>query len=541
MANTLPTDFSDIKTREELAKFLGIPLQRLTMLAFASGIKRYIRQEAPKKNGGIRVISAPRGDLKAVQRKIGEGLSEKYSVLPCVQGFVGGRSVATNAHEHIRKKFLLSLDLKDFFPSISSGRVHELFLKFFRFPSEVTDILTNLVCDSGCLPQGAPTSPIISNIICYKMDRALLSFAAANKIEYTRYADDLTFSTTSAYVALKLFDNSKAGLDAINPKILSVVRTNYFQINEKKIHAVWRGSRQLVNGIVVNDKCNMPRSTYRSLRALFNTWRKDGYEVALTKYLTASPIYKRRLITDGKPCQETSFAQHIRGRLQYLTMVITVDGHTSSPLEKLWTMYYDQTHENVPFVTFNRYALQLESCYDTELGEPEVTMGSGFCCGPYLITCDHCIPEENVTQNIDIRNKDKKWICSVCSDSFKRLPLFDLAYAPLSDDKIVRVSRFNLKYLPQPGENITAVGYSGGERLHAVTTSIVGSGLADNTVKVDRAFIQGMSGGPVFNSRSELIGVVARGSAEDAYTRDGEFIPLNQMAEFDLFKFQQSR
>lgn len=535
VATTHSEPFAGVKTREDLARFLGIPPQTLTMLAFAPNVRRYIPMQIPKKSGGQRVIHAPRGDLKAIQRVIANELSTSYDPPKCVQGFVKSRSVADNASQHKRKRFVLTLDLEDFFQSISSGRVHELFLKYYRLTPELTNVLTNLVCHKGCLPQGAPTSPIISNVVCYRMDRAFLSLAASAKLDYTRYADDLTFSTTSPYSARKLFDASKFGIEGVDSRILGIISSNYFKVNEKKVHAAWRGSRQLVNGIVVNEKCNMKRETYRQLRSLFHNWKTVGYEQAVTKYLTGSPLYQRRLMIDGKVCPEELFVHHVRGRLEYLTMVITADGKTSAPLEKLWTMYYDQTGEAVPFVAPERYAIKLETCVSKANEKPEVYNGTGFCVGGNLITCAHCIPEKDTFDDVEIEIRFKVGKRKLSLGKFKVLHGFDLAYAPFSDERAPEIRRLNLSYQPQVGEKIVAIGYPGGGYQYSVTANVLGFSPDHSLVKVDRAFIQGMSGGPVLNSRHELIGIVAKGSSEDVYSRDGEFIPLSSAAEVAPF------
>lgn len=535
VATKHPEAFMGVKTRADLARFLDIPLQKLTMLAFTSGMELYIRRSVPKKSGGQRIVYAPRGDLKLIQRMIANELSASYDPPKCVQGFVKGQSVADNAIRHTHKRFVLTIDLKDFFPSISSGRVHELFLKYYGFTPELTDILTNLVCYQGCLPQGAPTSPIISNVVCFKMDRAFLSLASSFKLDYTRYADDLTFSTTSVFAARKVFDPSKAGLDGVNPKILEIISSNYFKVNERKLHVAWSGSRQLVNGIVVNEKCNMKRETYRQLRSLFHTWKTDGYEATVAKYLRGSPMYRSRLASDGQACSEEQFTRHMRGRLEYLTMVITVDGKTSGPIEKLWTMLYDQTGEAVPFVMPERYAIQINSCYDAEDGDTAIYSGTGFYVADKFITCAHCIPEISAGDDIEVELRFREGKRILKPEQFKVLRGFDLAYATFNDRRSPAISRLNLSYQPQAGEEVIAIGFPGGGSQYSVTARVLGFSPGHNTVRVDRAFIKGMSGGPVLNSRHELIGIVEKGSSEDSYSRDGEFILLSLVADIAPF------
>lgn len=547
VANDCATQLIDCHTNAELAAWLGISVKKLFYLAYSMPDGRYITLRIPKKSGGLRIIHAPKGDLKLVQRKIARALAHEYVSLPCVHGFTNGRSVATNASEHTKKKFILALDLRDFFPSISAGRIHNLFTKYFGFSDKVANTLTELVCYEQSLPQGAPTSSILSNIVCFKMDRAFLSFASRIHVTYTRYADDLTFSTTSSIAASRLCDMTMDGAGKINPEIVSIIKSNYFNINDEKTHMVWRGSRQLVNGIVVNEKCNFQRSVYRSLRALFNIWQHEDYIAALNAYVENSPIYRNRLLTDGEPCSEEVFARHIRGRLEYYSMVITVDGKTSSPLEKLWTMFHDITKQPVPFVTPNRYGLKMEACIDVPSESNDdgcvVYCGTAFKVDHYVITCCHCLPPCNTEDDAVVEVSDG--CCdrgNISVSRFTRLEIFDFAFAPLGeeDDSCITdapcINRVNLGYSLQLGEPILAVGFPGvNKKPYVVMGNVTGMGSGGLTFLIDRPLIQGMSGGPVFNSRRELIGIIQKGSSEHSYERNGEFIPIKSLAKLEPF------
>lgn len=537
--------FTNISSNAQLAEYCGVSWDELRMLAYAEGIKRYTEWLVPKKNGeGFRRISSPMANLRRVQRSIAKGLSESYSPLKCVYGFVCERNVALNALQHTRKRTVLTLDLKDFFPSISAPRVRGLFIKAMDFPQDVADTLTNLVCHEGSLPQGAPTSPVISNMICFKMDRALLYFAANSGLTYTRYADDLVFSSTSAYSARKMVDQGKNVVSGINRFIINTIKTNGFEINERKVHVANRGSRQIVNGIIVNQKCNIRRSQYREFRALFHRWLTEDYSAAASPYFRnkKNHCYKAKLCDGDELCDEKAFARHIRGRLDYFSMVVGVNGRPTEPMAKLWTLFHQATHERVPYLTFEKSAVQLSYAFDSKKKDDTVVAeSSGVIARDILITCAHGLPEEITDMNgdvvtIEIRTAfDDKF--SIEASSFRKYSGFDFAFVQL-DAKLgnTGVRSINTAYFPQAGETIYASGYAGGKMpSHCVQASVLPSRYGNGSIVVDRAFIKGMSGGPVFNTRHEVVGIVLKGSDESSYSRDGEFLPFSAIASLEPF------
>lgn len=200
--------FSDIKTRNDFADFLRIPRSKLTHILYVKKPDSYYETfEIPKKNGDTRTICAPSGDLKSLQTKLADALWEHQKSLrsstetkPNIShAFEKGKSIITNAKIHRNKRFVLNMDLENFFDSFHFGRVRGYFEKSagFLLPREVSTIIAQISCYNGRLPQGAPSSPIITNLICQILDMRLLKIAKKYKLDYTRYADDLTFSTNN--------------------------------------------------------------------------------------------------------------------------------------------------------------------------------------------------------------------------------------------------------------------------------------------------------------------------------------------------------
>ena len=156
--------------------------------------KRYKTFDIPKKSGGTRQISTPITALKIIQRKLNQVLQAVYQTKPSVHGFVSSKNVVTNAQNHVKKRYVLNIDLKDFFPSVNFGRVRGMFMATpYGLHPDVATVLAQICCYNNHLPQGAPTSPIITNMICAKMDGQLQRLAKECKATYTRYADDITF------------------------------------------------------------------------------------------------------------------------------------------------------------------------------------------------------------------------------------------------------------------------------------------------------------------------------------------------------------
>lgn len=270
----------DVKTRNELADVLYIPRRHLTYILYIQRPDNcYTTFEIPKKFGGIRVISAPSSALKEIQVTLAEKLWEcqqkiwqQYNIQPNIaHAFIPKKSTITNAQIHCKKRYVLNLDLKDFFDHFHFGRVMGYFEKNNNFclPHEVAVIITQLACYKGRLPQGAPTSPIITNLICQILDMHLLSIAKKYKVDYTRYADDLTFST-----------NRRTFEDDISQFLVEIQREVQgfgFEINEKKTRLQFRNSRQEVTGLIVNKKLNVPHLFYKNTRAMANQLYKTGH------------------------------------------------------------------------------------------------------------------------------------------------------------------------------------------------------------------------------------------------------------------------
>lgn len=273
------TGLNSVKSRSDLAHYLNIPPSKITYILFKKGVDSYYTEfEIPKKSGDPRRICAPTGDLKGVQRQLADALwehqksvYEELGIKPNIShAFEEGKSIITNAKIHRNKRFVVNVDLKDFFDSIHIGRVCGFFEKnkHFAFPHEVAVTIAQLACYKGKLPQGSPTSPIITNLICQVLDMHLLSLAKRYRLDYTRYADDMTFSTNDK-TFLEKWDLFYSELEK------KVIKAG-FSINEKKTRITFRDSKQVVTGLVVNKKISVDHSYYRKVRAMAHSLYTNG-------------------------------------------------------------------------------------------------------------------------------------------------------------------------------------------------------------------------------------------------------------------------
>src|SRR6185503_19510354 len=280
---------------DQLAAALSIPLLRLRWLAFhsdASTTSHYVRFQIPKKSGGKRDIWAPQPKLAAAQAWILENILSRIPVGPTAHGFVPGRSTVTNAAPHVKRAIVVNVDLKDFFPTITFPRARGIFESLGFSPAVAT--LFALLCTEAprreveysgkkyfvatgprALPQGACTSPALSNLAAWTLDRRLGGVAAKLGWTYTRYADDLTFSGDTLVPKGEKNPKSVGWLLA---RTRHVCEAEGFEVNEQKIRVQRRNTAQTVTGVVVNEKPSTSRAERRKLRAILHHARFEGLE-----------------------------------------------------------------------------------------------------------------------------------------------------------------------------------------------------------------------------------------------------------------------
>lgn len=248
---------------DELARRLGVDAARLMQIE-----PSYRSFDIPKRSGGRRTIEAPENDLKHIQRLVLKRVLAGLKAHAAAIGFEKGRSIVHHADRHCGKALVIRVDIVDFFPSTRADRVYSYF-RFIGWNRKASRLLTRLTTHNSHLPQGAPTSPRLSNLINYRMDarlEAMIARITEGDGCYSRYADDLTFS-----VAHERPDDAAS----IVRHASAIVRDEGYALHRKrKTHILRHGQRQLVTGLVVNHAVNLPREKRRWLRAVEHRLRQ---------------------------------------------------------------------------------------------------------------------------------------------------------------------------------------------------------------------------------------------------------------------------
>ena len=246
-----------IRTVDELAELLCTDVRLLYAISNKTPVW-YKCFQIPKNNGSMRNIEAPRPYLKKIQRRIQKKILSCFVVHDCATAFLPGKNIRRNALFHVNKPVVLNCDIKNFFPSLKSRSVFEFFRNNTGYEPDICMMLSRLCTLYGHLPQGAPTSPMLSNLLMFEADKTICQWAAKHYLSYSRYADDLTFSGDID--------------DRLQADILRMVKHNltllHLKLNPAKTKLYRNNRRQLVTGLVVNEYVGVPREKIRE----FRTW-----------------------------------------------------------------------------------------------------------------------------------------------------------------------------------------------------------------------------------------------------------------------------
>lgn len=337
--NEIKDRVGKLRTKEDLLDLLnslkvaeygeGVHLFTMKQLNFYCNPKygkRYQSFRIPKKKKGeFRTISAPVAALKSIQHFINVILSVLYKPTDVVTGFVKNKSVVDNALRHVGMNYVLNIDLENFFPSIPQVRIWWLLQqKPYGFSKEIANVIAGLCAIKQpkkevqspknaiedydyVLPQGSPTSPILSNISCEHLDHKLQKLARSFGMNYSRYADDITFSSEEYVYSRK---------GKFWTQLRRIISEHKFSINENKTRLLRKGVRQEVTGLTVNKTANVSKKYIKEIRRHLNTWEKYGYAIAFKNFY---PNYKleKGHVKKGEP----DLMNVLSGKLLYLKMV----------------------------------------------------------------------------------------------------------------------------------------------------------------------------------------------------------------------------
>ncbi|WP_220025589.1 reverse transcriptase domain-containing protein [Idiomarina fontislapidosi] len=505
--------------------------------------KLYRSFEIPKKSGGMREITTPIKPLKEIQRKLKPLIEPYTSHREAAHGFIEGKSIVSNASRHVRKNFVFNLDLLDFFGSINFGRVKRLFESApFNLPAKVATVVAQIVCFDNQLPQGAPTSPLISNLIAFKLDGNLTALARRAGVNYSRYADDLTFSSNSLNLlknhGILTIDESaqvKVGKDLKN-----IIKANGFDINVNKTRLQGRGQHQGVTGITVNRKVNVTRSFVRKTASILYSICKWGSANAerehLKKYRTKSlspRARQRTFLNEGD-----LILKIVKGRVNYIRMV---KGEASPVYRRL--AYRLTVALGCPNEDYNKdwetllaeSVYVLHNYYDSTQGSCVLIENLGFVTNKHVLKC------------VTTSNFEGHVVITGPFDYAKDLPLISFLGASDTNDvalicpSVHQHSQPSLKIASSPdyrkGTKVVAIGFP--NHTEGTPPEILYCTIQGKTKfqKNDRYLLScnihhGFSGGAVLNLDGDVIGIVSNGNEVGARKSVGNmFIPIQDVAE----------
>ncbi len=501
-----------------------------------------------KKNGSEREINVPAKKLKDLQRKLLPIFDELDKSRPSVHGFQKKRSVVTNAQVHsgLKKNFIFNLDLKDFFPSITFARVRGVFISTpFDLPPRVATVLARVCTYKGVLPQGAPTSPAISNYICRGLDGWLQQLASTNQSTYTRYADDLTFSFTTkkrSQLPKDLVDTTTNNA-GVGKKLIAAIDKHGFRINQEKVRLRTRHVRMEVTGLTVNEFPNVQRKYIDEIRGMLHSWKTFGLVKAQEGF--SERIYRRTLRTGIRP----PFENVLRGKLLYLKMVKKEADKVYNSLARRFNACIEETpnSQTKPLPVSNNVlneadlekAIFIISCRNED--HHFEVKGTGFFLKDVgFVTCDHVLTYPEIAKNDDGTPTESYPPALVgtyfdpINHSIAIRDIFETEICALEilwADKRADVAVLRLKSglahleLESVDENgilkeVTLVGFpsqSPGKSLSFADGKIRSRYASFNKQHLDITSLirQGNSGGPVLDSSYKVIGVAKEGERQD--------------------------
>lgn len=544
------SDFSDrflqIKTNQQLADFLGIKIGTLLFYCqYSTPSNAYITFNISKKNGCLRLISAPNKQLKYIQTVLSKVLDEFYVPKKTAHGFIKHRGIITNAEIHTNKRCMLNIDIKDFFGSIHIGRVIGLFKSIpFLFNNTIATSLAQLVCYKNHLPQGAPTSPVISNLICRKLDNDLIMLASKHKVLCTRYCDDITFSTKARVLPPQIAKKMDDGKIILGDELRLVFSNNNFVINEEKTRCQFFFNRQMVTGLIVNEKVNIPRKKYKHIRAIMHYTYNRGEN--------AGAIKNNFIKKNGTPDTER-FMNYLKGNIEYLKMVLSVN---DLRYRRIATQFNELNGEVVfpipdSFETkMKKYIFVIE-----QIRNKTTYQGTAFLVKNVgIVTCLHNVcsikkPLSRGELEKIIENKVKIFL--PCYPD--RIELVSVKHYDFNQDLLIlntnrsKDTGFELAS-PYPSydvltmENCIAVGYpdysdtSTATVLRDVKITTKRKSCEQWLYDVNARLSYGASGGPVFNTNNEVIGYIDRGNKRGQKEENNNSICLINTSIIEQFE-----
>jgi RNA-directed DNA polymerase len=500
-------------TEDDVASLVRFPTVQLKAIRHKTA-SEYQTFHIPKRRGGTRTIQAPTPVLMAIQSRLSRFLSSIWKPRASSHGYLPRRSIVTNAAPHAGKSLILNVDLSDFFGFVTSGRVYgALKASPFNFGPAAASLVSDLCCLHKRIPQGAPSSPVLSNIVCWRLDRDMERLAKAYRCTYSRYADDMTFSTTATSFSselVKIIDTRTLRCVA-GDSLERVIKTNGFAVNARKFRIADRSRRQEVTGLVVNSsRPNVKRSFLRDIRAELHDWHSRGPIEAAKRHF--GPRF-----TDRSP---QVFEEVVRGQIGFVGQIRGQGDDTYLRLLARWSKLAGksqptQTQSLSELKDIAGSALWVIGCEETGL------QGSAFYMKDLgLVTCAHVLGPQSRAYNPSTNEAADFKI--VALDRLVDLAVLELkgtraenrAFEMADVSRLSRLDKVFVLGFPRYEDGAT----------FAVRPGVV-SGFKDyhkdRRILVNAEIEAGMSGGPVLDSSLKVIGIAKTGADTAGGLGDG--------------------
>jgi RNA-directed DNA polymerase len=523
---TLEASFSKLRNLHDIAVLLDVDPKELRFYLYKA--KKYQRFEIRKKSGGSRVIYSPANALKIIQRKLNQVLHAVYKGRAPVHGFARNRSIRSNARRHLECNLLLNFDLADFFPSIHFGRVKGMFQsKPYSLPEQAAMVLAQICCYRRILPAGAPTSPVVANMVCARMDSHLKGLASKFRCTYTRYADDITFSTqqTRFHPAIAYRDKDTKRW-AIGDQLGKIVTDNGFSINATKTRCYSRATRLEITGLTINERVNVRRKLLRQVRAMLAAWRKHGLDAAQAEFTT-------RWDTKQRQKKPADFRKVVRGKIDFIGFIRGRDDGLFLSLLSRYAALDPTAHIRPSTITTNAtdrvlgQAIWLLEDEDGHQGTAFAAEGYGLLTAWHVAECNMCASQPG--------RSPKTYQVSVVRKSEE----VDLAQLNIDGPIPVQLAMGDPDKL-RVGDTVTLAGfpnYHVGDSVHIdrgpITQTRKYIGVPHFVIRP--TIVKGNSGGPILDSSNRVVGVAVKGlDTPGRFSKQDElssFVPTTMLKE----------
>jgi len=531
----MPRQLHECIELNDLASIFGLSYRELVPIIYPKN-SNYRCFEIPKRSGGNRTICAPKKRLKRIQSMLYKELVKYYQPRQSTHGFIAGRSIKSNALNHVNKKFILNVDLKDFFGSIHFGRVLRLFKsKPFHLNHEIATVLAQICCFENKLPQGAPTSPIITNMICKKLDHQLQDLAKKSASNYSRYADDITFSFTCPKLSISknIIQDPSTTPPLLGESLIQIIKSNGFEINWNKIRLRSNRERQRVTGIVVNQKCNVSSDYIRKTKSMLYAWERFGAENAGNHFFHQySQNTRQSEFVILSQNIGSYFIQIVSGRIAHITMVRGKSDWVSRILLFKLSKLLGKPKQ---YLLYTKEKIAYDSIYIID-NLQTIEQGTGF-----LLHEVGLVTNQHVVRHIDDSNTNQLEIYKFDDLQKYYRQIYPISSFPAKDTAILTPgNEFKDTYairhictdIPEIKQEVIIIGFpnfSQGQRPKTIRTKVIDTHtlFGKPMYQVEEHLEHGISGSPVFNLDWELIGIATFGSKEtEIATKCNGFIPI---------------